>query len=191
MRGRPHFGLKRGKVFWAAGLVISIALSGGARQQSANISRTQAQVRLKTIVSEPASSPAAAQLQVPRDRREVTRFAMDFDGDHSLDLATVIEQAIGVYSSYTVQLRLASGAVQSIAVTGPPGGLRLEMKDMTGDKVRNDLVLRPALIHWLPTVLVNDGHNHFAIVISNNLSDSLSSGQDVESGGTTREQRRR
>jgi hypothetical protein len=108
---------------------------------------------------------------------------MDFDGDHSLDLATVVEQAIGAYSRYTVQLHLASGNEQSIAVTAPPGGLRLEMKDMTGDKVRNDLVLRPALIHWLPTVLVNDGHDHFAIVISNHLSDSVSSGQDLESGG--------
>ena len=32
---------------------------------------------------------------------------------------------------------------------------------MTGDKVPNDVVLRPALLRWLPTVLVNDGHEHF------------------------------
>jgi hypothetical protein len=183
MRCRPHFGLKLGKVFWTAGLVFFIALSGDAREQSANISRAPAQVRLKTNVSEPASSAAATESQVSGDRREVMRFAMDFDGDHSLDLATVIEQEIGAYSRYTVHLHLASGVEQSIAVTAPPGGLRLEMKDMTGDKVRNDLILRPALMRWLPTVLVNDGHDHFAIVISNRLSDSLSCGQDLESGG--------
>jgi hypothetical protein len=176
MRFWPNFGLKLGKVFWTAGLVLSIAVSGGARQQSANFSRAQG-------VSEPPSSPAAAKSQALRDHREVTRFAMDFDGDHSLDLATVIEQEIGAYSRYTVHLHLASGVEQSIAVTAPPGGLRLEMKDMTGDKVRNDLILRPALIHWLPTVLVNDGHNHFAIVISNRPGDYLSSGQDFESAG--------
>ena len=183
MRFWPNFGLKPDKVLWTVGLVLSMALSVGAQEKSASISRAQTQVSLKTIVSDPVSNPVASEPSPRVDRREVTRYAMDFDGDHSLDLATVVEQAIGAYSRYTVQLHLASGNEQSIAVTAPPGGLRLEMKDMTGDKVRNDLVLRPALIHWLTTVLVNDGHDHFAIVISNHLADSFSSGQDFESGG--------
>ena len=108
---------------------------------------------------------------------------MDYDGDHSLDLATVVEQAIGGYSRYTVQLRLASGAEQSIAVTAPPGGLQLEMHDMSGDKIPNDLVLRPALLQWLPTVLLNDGHDHFAVAISGTDSDSMSSAKELESRG--------
>jgi hypothetical protein len=183
MRFWPNFGLELDKVFWTAGLVLSMALSVGAQEKSANIGRAQTHVSLKTMVSDPVSNPVATEAPQRGDRREVTRYVMDFDGDHSLDLATVVEQAIGAYSRYTVQLHLASGTEQSVAVTAPPGGLRLEMKDMTGDKVRNDLVLRPALIHWLPTVLVNDGHNHFAIVISNHLADSFSSGQNFESGG--------
>jgi hypothetical protein len=109
---------------------------------------------------------------------------MNFEGDHSLDAATVVEQASSGYASYTVRLHLASGAEQSIALTAPPGGLRLEMHDMTGDQVPNDLLLRPALTHWLPTVLVNDGHGHFAVAISDHPLDSLSCGEDLESRGS-------
>jgi hypothetical protein len=113
------------------------------------------------------------------DRLEVRRYFMDFAGDHSLDVATVTEQASAGYARYTVQLHLASGAEQSIAMTAPPGGLQLEMHDMTGDKIQNDLILRPALSRWLPTVLVNDGHGHFAVAISGPDPDSLSSGQEL------------
>jgi hypothetical protein len=109
---------------------------------------------------------------------------MDYDGDHSLDLATVVEQATGGYAHYTVQLHLASGVEQSIIVTAPPGGLQLEMHDMTGDKVPNDLILRPALLRWLPTVLVNDGHDHYAVAISGTNADSVSCGQELDSKGS-------
>jgi hypothetical protein len=91
---------------------------------------------------------------------------LDFDGDHSLDAATVIEQPSVGYAKYTVQLHLASGAEQSFVVMAPPGGLQVEMRDMTGDNIPNDVVLRPALLRWLPTVLVNDGHQHFEVAWS-------------------------
>jgi hypothetical protein len=108
---------------------------------------------------------------------------MDLEGDHSVDVATVVEQVFSGYASYTVQLHLASGAEQSIVVKAPPGGLQIEMHDMTGDQVPNDLVLRPALLCWLPTILLNDGHDHFAVAISSDPPDSLSSGQELASGG--------
>jgi len=79
-------------------------------------------------------------------------------------------------------LQLSSGAEQSIAVMGPPGGLRPEVQDMTGDGVRNDLVLTPALIHWPLTVLVNDGHDHFVVAISSPLPGALGTGEDRASG---------
>jgi hypothetical protein len=184
MRLVVNVGSTLGKVLWIAGLVLTLALSAGARGRSENISNGQAQACVNAIVAEHFSIPVATESPTLADRRKVTEYVMDFDGDHSLDLATVVEQVVGAYSHYTVQLHLASGAEQSIALTAPPGGFRLEMHDMTGDKVPNDLVLRPALVHWLPTVLVNDGHDHFAVVISNHSPDSLSSGQDLESRGS-------
>jgi hypothetical protein len=175
-------GLKFPKCLWAVGLAFALAMTATAQDRSESLARGRTQAGVNETESVRASIPVAPEPPATGNRSEVTSYVMDFDGDHSLDLATVIEQAIGAYSRYTVHLHLASGAEQSIAVTAPPGGLRLEMKDMTGDKVRNDLILRPALMHWLPTVLVNDGHDHFAVVISNRLSDFLSCGQDLKSG---------
>ena len=106
---------------------------------------------------------------------------MDFDGDHSLDVATVIEQPSTGFTKYIVQLHLASGAEQSVVVSAPPGGLQVEMLDMTGDKIQNDVVLRPALLRWLPTVLVNDGHEHFEVAVSGTDPSSFSSSEDLGS----------
>ena len=106
---------------------------------------------------------------------------MDFDGDHSLDVATVIEQPSAGYTKYTVELHLASGAEQSVIVRAPPGGLQVEMHDMTGDRVQNDVVLRPALLRWLPTVLVNDGHEHFEVAVSGTDPNYFSSNADLGS----------
>jgi hypothetical protein len=184
MKLAAKLGLRFVTVLWALAVALAIPLSAGARQRSEDVGRRPTQADANEIVAEPVSAPAAPESPALGNHRKVTRYVMDFDGDHSLDLATVVEQAVGEYSRYTVQLHLASGAEQSIAVTAPPGGLRLEMRDMTGDKVPNDLILRPALVHWLPTVVVNDGHDHFAVVISNHAPDSLSCGQDLESRGS-------
>src|SRR5450631_2336367 len=97
---------------------------------------------------------------------EITNYLMNYAGDHSLDIATVIEQPSTGYTKYTVQLHLVSGAEQSVILSAPPGGLRVEMRDMTGDKIPNDVVLRPALIRWVPTVLVNDGKGYFKVAVS-------------------------
>jgi hypothetical protein len=173
-------GSKFSPCLWALGLVFALAVTAAAHERPEVPARGPCQVSVNETVLERLSTPVVPESLATGNHREVTQFVMDFDGDHSLDLATVVEQAIGTYSRYTVHLHLASGAEQSIAVTAPPGGLRLEMKDMTGDKVRNDLILRPALVHWLPTVLVNDGHDHFAVVISNHFPDFLSCGQDLQ-----------
>ena len=115
------------------------------------------------------------------DHSQVRNYFMDFAGDHSLDVATVTEQPSGAYVRYTVELHLASGVEQSIVVSGPPGGLQVEMHDMTGDKIPNDVVLRPSLLRWLPTVLVNDGHEHFEVVVSGTDPHSFSSSEDLGS----------
>jgi hypothetical protein len=117
----------------------------------------------------------------PIRRFQVKNYFLDFAGDHSLNAATVIEQSVAGYANYTVQLRLASGAEQSVVVAAPPGGLQIEMQDMTGDHVPNDVVLRPALLRWPPTVLVNDGHDHFSIVVSGADPGSFSSRENLGS----------
>ena len=184
MRPSASVGLALGKFLGTVGLALTLALSVGVREQSDDVGRSQTQAGVNDLLSKPVSTPVVPEPPALGNYSEVTYYVMDFDGDHSLDLATVVEQVFSGYASYTVQLHLVSGAEQTIAVTAPPGGLQLEMHDMTGDKVPNDLVLRPALIHWLPTVLVNDGHDHFAVVISNHPPDSLSSGRDLQSRGS-------
>ena len=115
------------------------------------------------------------------DLSRVKNYPLDFAGDHSLSAATVTEQPAAGHTTYTVRLQLASGAEQSLIVAGPPGGLQVEMHDMTGDHVPNDVVLRPALFSWLPTVLVNDGHDHFAVVVAGADAGDFSSPQDLGS----------
>jgi hypothetical protein len=96
--------------------------------------------------------------------------------------AAVVNQNLFMSTRYTVRVRLSGGAEQFILVTAPPGGLQLEVRDMTGDNIRNDLVLRPALIHWPLIVLLNDGHDHFRVAISATLPSSLDSGSHASRG---------
>jgi len=152
---------------WAAALVCLAALSFGAN--SANARRPL------------SADDGRATSGILFRHSAITNYFLDFDGDHSLDLATVIEQPSTSYTRYTVLLRLASGASQSVEVTAPPGGLQIEMHDMTGDKIANDVVLRPALVRWLPTVLVNDGHEHFDVAISAADPRSITSSEDLGS----------
>lgn len=99
---------------------------------------------------------------------------LGIDGDRGLGGADVVKQNLAPATRYTIHLRLAGGE-QLIPVIAPPGGLQFEVRDMTGDNVRNDLVLRPALVHWPLIVLLNDGHDHFTVAISAALPSSLNS----------------
>lgn len=133
----------------------------------------------RTIVATLAENAGAGSGRLLRE----TSYLLDFAGDHSLNAATVTERSADGRALYTVNLRLASGAEQSVEVAGPPGGLQIEMDDMTGDHVPNDLILRPALFSLLPTILVNDGHDHFAVVVSGADSGSCSAPENLGSAG--------
>jgi hypothetical protein len=104
--------------------------------------------------------------------------ATTFGGEQGLDAATILEQQLTHTTRYTLRLHLASGAEQQIAVMAPPGGLQLQMLDMTGDHVPNDLILIPAFVRWPLTVLLNDGHDHFTVAISGNFPGYLGTGED-------------
>jgi hypothetical protein len=162
---------------WAAGLLLMLALS------IAGLDRAPAPSGASYGADARANLSALGGNAVSRstDRSEIKNYFLDFDGDHSLDIATVIEQPSGGYAKYTVELHLASGAEQSVIVRDPPGGLQVEVHDMTGDGIQNDVVLRPALLRWLPTVLVNDGHEHFEIAVSGPDPSSFSSNEDLGS----------
>jgi len=162
---------------WAAGLFLMLAPCVTLLDRAPVSSRVSHRRDARTSLS---TSAIAA--NSPSDNHsEIRNYFMDFAGDHSLDVATVIEQPTTGYTKYTVQLHLASGVEQSVIVSAPPGGLQVEMHDMTGDKVPNDVVLRPALVRWLPTVLVNDGHEHFDIAVSGTDPRSFSSNEDLGS----------
>jgi hypothetical protein len=178
MKITPKSGfLRRWGTACAAGLFLMLALYAAASNRAPAARRVSRGRDAK--VSLPTAKGTA--ISASNKHYEVKNFFMDFDGDHSLDVATVIEQPTAGYAQYTVQLYLASGAEQSVVVSAPPGGLQVEMRDMTGDKVPNDIVLRPALVRWLPTVLVNDGHEHFEVAIAGPNPSSFSSGEELGS----------
>jgi hypothetical protein len=162
---------------WVAGLILSLVLCVTLLNRVPASNRASHRRGARTSLSAAGGFANSA----PSKQPEIKNYFLDFDGDHSLDAATVIEQPSGGYTKYTVQLHLASGAEQSVVVTAPPGGLRVEMRDMTGDKVPNDVVLRPALLRRLPTVLVNDGHEHFDVAVSGTDPSSLSTNEDLGS----------
>jgi hypothetical protein len=162
---------------WVAGLIFSFALCVSLLDRIPASSRATHRREARTSLS----AGTAFAYPAPNKQPEVKNYFLDFDGDHSLDAATVIEQPSAGYTKYTVELHLASGAEQSVVVTAPPGGLQVEMRDMTGDKVPNDVVLRPALLRRLPTVLVNDGHEHFDVAVSGTDPSSLSTNENLGS----------
>src|ERR1700732_642320 len=123
MKLAAKLGSKFSPCLWALGLLFALAVTAAAHERSEVPARGPSQVSVNEALLERVSTPVVAESLAAGNHREVTQFVMDFDGDHSLDLATVVEQAIGTYSRYTVHLHLASGAEQSIAVTAPPGGL--------------------------------------------------------------------
>jgi hypothetical protein len=142
-----------------AGCVLTFILSAGVRMHSQDV---------------------APETHAPANKHEVESQVSVLDGDGGRDFATIVEQVMARYTSYVVRLQLASGAEQSIAVEAPPGGLQLEMRDMTGDNVPNDLVLTPTLVRWPLTILLNDGHDHFSVAISG-VPRSWGSGEDQAS----------
>src|SRR5580700_10501906 len=175
-------GFMRGQdAAWAAGLFLILALCAAALDRAPVSSRSSHRAGARARLF-PTGGPANF---VSNNHSEVRNYFMGYAGDHSLDDATVIEQPSAGYTKYVVQLHLASGAEQSVIVRAPPGGLQVEMHDMTGDKVPNDIVLRPALVRWLPTVLVNDGHEHFEVAVTGPDPSSFSSGEEL--GSRTRE----
>jgi hypothetical protein len=162
----------RTPVFWLAVAALVFTLLGEIRLHSQTLWHGPLGTVPKLL-----TVPVLRESPILGGDRAITRYAEAFDGDPQPDVATVVEQALASYTRYTLRLRLASGAEQTIAVTAPPGGLQLEMRDMTGDSVQNDLIVTPALLRWPLMVLLNDGHDRFTVAISGVFPGSLGSGR--------------
>jgi hypothetical protein len=132
-------------------LGLALTLAVGACAQSETFDRGQFDAEIS------GHAAAAPDFVAWANHREVTRYATAFDGDHSLEAATVDEQAFARYTLYIVRLKFASGTEQSLAVVAPPGGLQPEMRDMSGDSIPNDLVLNSRLLRSPLVVMLNDG----------------------------------
>src|SRR5579863_9420324 len=113
---------------WAAVLFLMLALSVAALDRAPASSRVSHHGDTRRGLSVTGRAVNSASNDFPK----VRNYFMDLAGDHSLDVATVIEQSSPGYTKYTVQLHLASGVEQSVVVAAPPGGLQIEMHDMTG-----------------------------------------------------------
>jgi hypothetical protein len=157
-------------------LTLAVALSIGIPARSEGAIRGQLQAGVSKNMAKSFSVPVPPESATRGNHREVTRYAMGFYGDRSLEVATIVEEVFTGYARYTVRLQLVSGAEQSIAVIAPPGGLQPEMRDMTGDKVPNDVILT-SRFGWPPTVLVNDGHDRFAVAILGGFPGLLGEGK--------------
>ena len=156
-------------------LAFAISLGVGAQAQELTCDQFPADANHSGGAAAACSESGVRELRGGSNWRKVTRFATRFEGDHSVESMTVDEQLFARYSLYTVRLQFASGAEQSLAVTAPPGGLRPEMGDMSGDNVPNDVVLSSGLLRVPLIVLLNEGHDHLTVAIS---PGSFSSGED-------------
>jgi hypothetical protein len=147
-------------------LLLAFALFVGARAYSRDTDRNSFPAGASASTSESSSILIASEPSALGNHRKVAHYATRFEGDHSLEAATVIEQVFAHYTLYTVRLQFASGSEQSIVLTAPPGGLQPEMRDMSGDSVPNDLVLTSSLLRLPLIVLLNEGHDHLTVAIS-------------------------
>jgi hypothetical protein len=180
MRPNSQLGPALVRTLGALAFLLALTFLFGAGTNSIDVVRDghQAAATKMSKAGEPPSPPAAFGPSAAINQRKVTRYVMGSNGDRSLDAATIVEQIRTGFIRYKVGLQLASGAEQWLALAAPPGGLRVEMRDMTGDNVPNDLVVTPALLHWPLSVLLNEGHDHFVVAVSGNFPGSLGSGSD-------------
>jgi hypothetical protein len=96
----------------------------------------------------------------------VASFAIaDFDGDQRPDLADVLvgQNSYGGAGSYRIELQLSAVGLQSVRVLAPAGGLRIEARDVNGDRAV-DLVLSSAWLSKPVAILLNDGRGGFSQV---------------------------
>lgn len=88
----------------------------------------------------------------------------DFDGDHLPDIAKVqAGPSSRENSSYWIELHLSASGSEFVRIIAPDGGLRIEARDVNGDRAV-DLVLSTNRLRKPVAILLNDGHGRFSRV---------------------------
>ena len=92
-----------------------------------------------------------------------SQFAIaDFDGDSRPDLAIVQVGQIGRQDThYSIGIQLSTGGRQTVGVTAPSGGLRLDSRDVNGDKFL-DVIVTTVWTNLPVAILLNDGRGNFS-----------------------------
>lgn len=105
-----------------------------------------------------ATSTLAAKLPGPY----ASQFTIaDYDGDSLPDLASVQFGESGSRDTrYLIEFRLTGGLHETLAVTGPTGGLQLKSRDVNGDTFP-DVVVTSFWTSQPVAVLLNDGKGNF------------------------------
>jgi len=162
------------RILWA-GLTLAFITCVFSSAYAQDLANVDVRAEIKDL-SKSFSVPTAPNLPLLDSAGGITRSAPEFEGERRLN-ATIVEQIFARYTNYTVRLQSSSGAEQSVDVAAPPGGLQLEMRDMSGDNIPNDLVLTPALLPRTPIVLLNDGNDKFTVAISSSIPGSVEAGE--------------
>ncbi len=147
-------------------MALALALPLGTHARPRDLDRGQFHAAVHDALRAADSIVAASPSTTLSDQQRVTQYATRSSGDHSVETTTVTEQIFASHTLYAVHLRFVSGAEQSIVVAAPPGGLRPEMRDMSGDNIPNDVVLSSRLLGLPLVVLLNEGHDQLTVAIS-------------------------
>jgi hypothetical protein len=107
----------------------------------------------------------------------------DFDGDHHLDLASIQDgHSASDTSIYWIHFRFSTAGQQSIQLVAPPGGLRMEARDVNGDHAV-DLVFTTAWFRQPVAILLNDGHGSFSRAEPTAFPSAFSESQTLWAAG--------
>jgi len=108
------------------------------------------------------SSPLAGDGSAPPSALPLGLTMADFTGDGHPDLATLeFDRLDSSTAQYSIEIQLSEGGRQHLRLTGPPGGLFITPRDVTGDGTL-DLVVRSVGSQVPVGVFLNDGCGHFA-----------------------------
>src|ERR1700730_6852793 len=113
-------------VFVLALCALGVLVFGAAAAYSSAMPRHPMRTvlpRLRSAISHDSSSP---------QNHDASQETVCFVDREIINDAAVVNENLPLSTHYTVRVRLSGGDEQVISITAPPGGLQLEVRDMTG-----------------------------------------------------------
>jgi len=125
------------------------------------------------------AAPSTGDVSAPASALPLGLTMADFTGDGHPDVATLeFDRLDSSTAQYSIEVQLSEGGRQSLRLTGPPGGLFITPRDVTGDGTL-DLVVRSVGSQLPVGVFLNDGCGHFAAKAPTRFAGTI---QDVPMG---------